>query len=64
MQDLRARQVLAAIGKSGKYNAGEKNIEGSWVGAFKVGVERLMGKDHMLTNEDRYYIERLRRKCT
>ena len=64
MQDLRARQVLAAIGKSGKYNAGEKNIEGSWVDAFKEGNERLIGKDHMLTKEDRYYIERLRRKCT
>ena len=64
IQDLRARQVLAAIGKSGKYNAGGKNIEGSWVSGFKEGMERLIGKAYAITKEDRYYIERLRRKCT
>ena len=64
LQDKRARRTLLAIGKGGRYNAEKKNIQGSWVVAFREGIEIFSGKAHVVTDEDKQYVERLRKKCT
>jgi hypothetical protein len=64
LQDKKARRTLFAIGKSGRYNPEKKNIDGSWVVAFREGMERFSGKAHVVTEEDKCYVERMRKKCT
>jgi hypothetical protein len=64
VQDKRAKRTLYAIGKSGRYNAETKTIHGSWVVAFREGIEKFSGKGYVVTEEDKRYVERLRRKCT
>ncbi len=59
-----AHIAILALGKSGRYNRNTKNIESGWIEAFKKGMENVKGRPHVVQQEEKASVQKLRLKCT